>query len=146
MIHLEYDMPIYAVQWAQNVIDAHPDRRVIISTHLFLSTSGNRRTTACTAGRTACRRRPSGTSSIVPNCNVFLVLNGHYPGEAAPDDNACGEPVHQLESDYQSRANGGDGWLRYMTFEPSQNEIEVFTYSPTLNSAPSSRPTRSGSP
>ena len=38
-----------------------------------------------------------------------------------------------MVSDYQSRTNGGDGWLRYMTFEPSQNEIEVFTFSPTRN-------------
>jgi hypothetical protein len=40
--------------------------------------------------------------------------------------------VHQVNSDYQNRANGGNGWLRYMTFEPAENEIEVFTYSPKL--------------
>jgi VCBS repeat-containing protein len=35
--------------------------------------------------------------------------------------------------DYQSRANGGDGWLRYFTFKPSENRIYAYTYSPTRN-------------
>ncbi len=71
---------------------------------------------------------------VFPNCNVFLVLNGHYPGEAnRTDTNACGQPVHQLAADYQSRSNGGDGWLRYLTFKPAENKIEVYTYSPTLD-------------
>ena len=147
VIHLEVDMPAYAIAWAQNVIDAHPDRRVIISTHLFLSTTnGGTRPTSPYF-------RPDGTSAqdvwtqlIAPNCNVFLVLNGHYPGEARRvDDNSCGDPVHQVESDYQSRTNGGDGWLRYMTFEPSQNEIEVFTFSPTRNGGAGEFETDSGS-
>ncbi len=133
IIHLEADMPGYSVNWAQNVIDAYPNRRVIISTHLFLSTSGSRPTSPY--------YRSDGTAAqtvwnqlVAPNCNVFLVLNGHYPGEARRvDDNSCGDPVHQLVQDYQSRANGGDGWLRYLTFEPSQNEIEAFTFSPTRN-------------
>ena len=133
IIHLEVDMPGYAIQWAQNVIDAYPNRRVIISTHLFLSTTGSRPTSPY--------YRADGTSAqavwtqlVAPNCNVFLVLNGHYPGEARRvDNNSCGDPVHQLVMDYQSRANGGDGWLRYLTFEPSQNEIEAFTFSPTRN-------------
>ncbi len=132
VIHLEYDMPSYAVQWAQNVIAAHPDHRVIISTHLFLSTSGSRPTTVLNRTADGMSAQAVWNQLIFPNCNVFLVLNGHYPGEAnRTDPNSCGEPVHQLESDYQSRANGGDGWLRIMTFEPAQNEIEVSTYSPT---------------
>ena len=44
-------------------------------------------------------------------------------------------------TDYQSRANGGDGWLRYYTFKPSENKIYAYTYSPTPARA-SSRPTR----
>ena len=145
VIHIEVDMPAYAIAWAQNVIDAYPDRRVIISTHAFLSTSGTRPTSAT--------YRPDGTSAqavwtqlISPNCNIFLVINGHYPGESRRvDNNSCGDPVHQVVADYQSRANGGDGWLRYMTFEPSQNEIEMFTFSPTRNGGAGEFETDSGS-
>jgi hypothetical protein len=70
----------------------------------------------------------------MPNCNVFMVIMGHEHFEARRTDlNDCGQPVFQLLADYQARANGGDGWLRYYTFEPSQNQIEAYTYSPTRN-------------
>jgi hypothetical protein len=135
IIHLEYDMPGYSVTWADRILKQYPNRRAIISTHLFLNASGVRPTTVL--------NRPDGTPAetvwqqiIRTNCNVFLVLNGHYPGEANRTDlNACGQPVHQLASDYQSRVNGGDGWLRYLTFKPTENKIYVYTYSPTLNGA-----------
>jgi hypothetical protein len=133
VIHLEYDMPGYSVAWADRILKQYPNRRAIISTHLFLNASGVRPSTVL--------NRTDGTPAetvwqqiIRTNCNVFLVLNGHYPGEANRTDlNACGQPVHQLESDYQSRTNGGDGFLRYMTFKPSENKIYVYTFSPTLN-------------
>ena len=38
--------------------------------------------------------------------------------------------MHQILADYQSRPNGGDGFLRLMRFTPENNEIEVKTYSP----------------
>ncbi len=107
---------------------------MILSTHAFLNTS-SARPTATQFGRT------NGTSAedvwqhlIKPNCNVFMVINGHYPGEGRRTDlNNCGQPVHQVLTDYQSRANGGDGWLRYYTFKPSENKIYAYTYSPTRN-------------
>ena len=98
VIHLEYDMPGYAVAWADRVLKAYPNRKAIIATHLFLSDSGSRPTTVL--------NRPDGTPAatvwdqpVVPNCNVFLVLNGHYPGEANRTDptNALRQPVHQLD-------------------------------------------------
>ena len=116
IIHIETDWPAYAVTWADKIIKRYPNRRVILSTHAFLNTS-SARPTATQFGRT------DGTMSaeavwqqlIRPNCNVFMVINGHYPGEGRRTDlNNCGQPVHQVLSDYQSRANGGDGWLRLL--------------------------------
>ena len=135
VIHVEFDWPNYSVAWADKIIKRYPNRRVILSSHLFLDTSNSRPTSA--------QFRPDGTSAeavwqqiVKPNCNVFMVINGHYPGEGRRTDlNACGLPVHQVLMDYQSRANGGDGWLRYFTFKPSENKIYAYTYSPT-RSAP----------
>ena len=63
-----------------------------------------------------------------------MVINGHYPGEGRRTDlNNCNQPVHQILMDYQSRTNGGDGWLRYFRFKPSENKIYAYTYSPTRN-------------
>lgn len=133
IIHIEHDWPAYSVAWADKIIKRYPNRRVILSTHLFLNTSNARPTSA--------QFRTDGTSAesvwqqiIRPNCNVFMVINGHYPGEGRRTDlNACGQPMHQILMDYQSRANGGDGWLRYFAFKPSENKIYAYTYSPTRN-------------
>ena len=35
-------------------------------------------------------------------------------------------------TDYQDRANGGDGWLRYYTFNPAAGTMTATTYSPKL--------------
>ncbi len=135
LLQLEFESPAYSLAWAQKVIDAHPNRRVIVSTHGFIHTGGNRSNTVLrTDGKSA---NQVWDELIYPNCNVFMVLNGHWHdgdiGEARRTDaNACGTPVHQILTNYQSRANGGNGWLRYYTFVPDQNRIEAYTYSPTL--------------
>jgi hypothetical protein len=133
ILHLELDIPDYSLNWANGILQQYPNRLAIITTHLFVDTTNNRRTTS--------QFLPNGNSAeavwqrlVRPNCNVIMVLNGHYPGEGRRTDlNACGKPVHQLLADYQDRANGGDGWLRIMTFKPSESKIYVYTYSPTRN-------------
>ena len=133
IIHLEIDMPTYAVQWADEIIDRYPDRQVILSTHAFVNTSNARPTSRVTTRADGLSAAQVWTQLVAPNCNVFMVVNGHYPGEGRlTSTNSCGEPVHQVLTDYQSRANGGDGWLRYYTFQPSANTIEAWTYSPKL--------------
>ena len=68
--------------------------------------------------------------------NVFLTLAGHYntlPGEGQRTSVVSGNTVQGLMSDYQDQPNGGNGWLRIMTFSPANNQISVQTYSPVLN-------------
>src|SRR5207249_4106762 len=133
VIHIELDWPDYSVAWADKIIKRYPNRRVILSSHAFVNTSNAR--------PTAAQFRSNGTAAeavwqqiIKRNCNVFMVINGHYPGEGRRTDlNNCGQPVHQVLMDYQSRANGGDGWLRYFAFKPSENKIYAYTYSVTRN-------------
>ena len=65
------------------------------------------------------------------------MLSGHeHNGDAGEarrsDHNTCGQPVQQILTDYQDRANGGDGWLRYYTFDPSAGTMTATTYSPKL--------------
>ena len=134
VIHLEQDVPSYALSWADRILKGNPTRRAIISTHAYLTAAGGRPTSVT-------YRTDDGTSAeavwqqlIKPNCNVFLVISGHYLGEARRTDvNDCGKPVYQVVQDYQGRANGGDGWLRYFTFDPEGNKIYAYTYSPTRN-------------
>ncbi|MET1016916.1 MAG: PKD domain-containing protein, partial [Leifsonia flava] len=95
LINLEFESPDYTLDWAQKVLDAYPDRRAIISTHGFINTVGNR-------SNVTVRSDPGINSAvqvwnelIYDNCNIFLVLNGHWhdgdEGEAnRTDPNACG--------------------------------------------------------
>ncbi len=88
-------------------------------THDYLNTDGSRSGTG----------NSIWTDVVNSNCNVFLVLAGHNHGEARRSDtNSCGSTVNQVLQDYQSRSNGGDGWLRYFTFKPSENKIYAYTW------------------
>ncbi|MFC0682448.1 metallophosphoesterase [Lysobacter korlensis] len=137
ILSLEYESPQYALDWAQKVIDAHPDRRVILSTHGFLHTGGARSNTITRTDGQGLTAQQVWTRFVSANCSIFLVVNGHWhdgdEGEAhRTDPNSCGRPVHQVLSNYQARVNGGDGWLRYYTFRPDEDRIDASTYSPTL--------------
>ena len=133
VIHIEHDWPGYAVTWASRLLKNFPNRRVILSSHLFLNESGSRPTTAVFRGVNGTSAEAVWQNLIRTNCNVFLVISGHYLGESRRTDlNACGQPVHQVVSNYQFRPDGGNGWLRYYVFKPSENKIAAFTYSPTL--------------
>lgn len=136
VLNLEWEAPRYALDWATKVLAAHPDRIAIMATHSFVGLNGQRRTVP---------ERPGGTSAnaiwndfVSQQCGIRLVLNGHFHngevGEANRSDlNRCGQPVQQILTDYQDRANGGDGWLRYYTFDPAANTVRATTYSPKLD-------------
>ncbi|MEV7528554.1 PKD domain-containing protein [Agrococcus sediminis] len=136
VLNLEWEAPQYALDWADRVLDAHPDRTVIMATHSFITVNGTRLTTP---------QRPGGTAPaqlwqdfVRTHCQIRLVVAGHENqgdlGEAhRTDANACGQPVHQILSNYQGRANGGDGWLRYYTFDPAAGTMRATTYSPSLD-------------
>jgi PKD repeat protein len=135
VLGLEWEAPQYALDWADRVIAAHPTRTVIMFTHSFVNIDGTRRTTA---------QRPGGTPAatlwstfVATHCSIKLVLSGHEhngnAGEARrTDNNTCGQPVQQIMTDYQDRPNGGDGWLRYYTFNPAAGTVTATTYSPKL--------------
>lgn len=136
VLNLEWEAPQYALDWADRVLSAYPDRIAIMVTHSFINVSGGRRTSA---------QRPGGTpqsalwsSFVATHCQIRLVLSGHESnatdGEASrTDPNSCGEPVQQVLTDYQSRPNGGDGWLRYYTVDPTAGTMRATTYSPLLD-------------
>ncbi len=126
IVHFEYDTtPDPALlTWADNLLQTYSDRRAIAVTHHMLNT-GN----------------PGGFSTQgqaiydahKDHPNLFLLLGGHVPGEGRREDTYGGNTVYSLLADYQSRSNGGDGWLRIMTFSPANNTISVKTYSPPLS-------------
>jgi hypothetical protein len=130
------------LDWANKVVAEHPEHRVIILTHAYMRSNGKRflrlgyKITG-NAGEAIWQKLVS------KHKNIFMVLCGHASGEAVLTSKGDhGNQVHQVLSDYQGMHNGGESWLRYMVFEPTENKIKVYTYNPALNkfrNQPSSR-------
>jgi hypothetical protein len=133
VIALEVDLPVYAVEWADDVIDAFPKRHVVLVTHRWLREDGTRWDRTYYRTDTDLLTPEETWERLVrPNCRVFMVLVSHEDTETRRTDrNRCGRRVFQLLANYQDRPNGGDGWLRYYTFRPGNDRIAAFTYSVT---------------
>lgn len=128
VIHMEFWPSASTIQWANTVLAAHQDRHAILVTHGYLDETGARNVHVMGSSEYL------WTDLIVPNPNLNLVLCGHVHAEYTRTDVLPGNRVvHQILADYQSDANGGNGWLRTMTFVPAYNQIQVKTVSPYLN-------------
>lgn len=124
VISLEYDAAnAYpaVIAWADSLVQAYPNRRVIVVSHYLLNSNGSFSTQGA-AVYAMLRQHP----------NLFLMLGGHVSAEARRTDVYNGDTVHTLLSDYQSRPSGGTGWMRIMTFSPELNQMTVKTYSPAV--------------
>ncbi|HNO77103.1 MAG TPA: DNRLRE domain-containing protein [Phycisphaerae bacterium] len=124
ILHLEYDTtPDAAVlSWADGLLQTYSNRKAIVTAHYLLESNG----AFSTQGQAV-------YDALKANDNLFLMLCGHVHEEARRSDTFNGNEVHTLLSDYQSRSNGGDGWLRILQFDVQNNSIDVKTYSPTLD-------------
>jgi len=126
VITVEYDTSPDApvMTWLDDTIAAHPDHIAIVNSHYIVGT-GN----------------PAGFGGqgqtifdeIQDRENVRLMTCGHISGEGRRVDAGVGGDIHTMLADYQSRPEGGMGWLRIWEVSPANNEIAVRTYSPVLD-------------
>jgi Domain of unknown function (DUF2341)/Calcineurin-like phosphoesterase len=123
IFHLQYGVNDSVLAWANATIASYPNRRVIVTTHDYMDSSGTRSTTGTLIWN----------DFVAPHADqIFLVMCGHTLGEAKRTDVVNGHPVYQLLADFQGRTNGGNGWLRTLEFHPVEDKIYVKTYSPYL--------------
>jgi hypothetical protein len=122
VVSLEYGPTDQTLDWANQILAAHPDRRAIVATHSYTNPEG---------------RTPEGqriwNKLVRRNPSVFLVASGHVCAlslQTARND--AGGTVYEILTDYQSLPNGGDGLLRTLRFVPAENRIHAETFSPTL--------------
>ncbi len=134
-----------AVAWGNSVLAAYPSAEVIVITHAHVYTD-NTLASHCDnynapAYNVGADNDGDGlwNKFISQHSNISLVLSGHFTGSNGQgasrrtDLGSSGNIVNQMLSDYQDLPNGGEGYLRILTFSQSQNTISVKTYSPTLN-------------
>ncbi|MBU6308329.1 MAG: DNRLRE domain-containing protein [Planctomycetes bacterium] len=119
--------------WAQQMVARYPGLPTIISTHSYLNPTTRARM-ATLNGDAGFPGDPSNTGEQVfqklirPNPQIILVMNGHFSGEHHQTSlNVLGQPVHEMVADYQSRSNGGDGWMNVLRFDTSAGRIDVRT-------------------
>jgi len=139
------DDPSTTLGWAQRVLDQHPDRATILTTHSYLRDEPKRRTRTLQEANSIGNTGQTVWEALVsPNDRVFMVLCGHWHegggesgGETAQvSANDAGSPVYELLANYQFRPNGGNGLLRRIEFRPgggsdAPDRIQVRTYSPS---------------
>ena len=155
IVSLEWGPRRFAVEWAREIF-ARPrfrDHLGILLIHDYLLPSNQR------DGQDGNRKRPGNphwyktglagdthdgedlwNALVRKTPNLRLVLNGHEMGAHVgyrQDDNDAGKAVHQMLFNAQGlgggsdhRGNGGDGWLRLLTFEPDGRTLSVRTFSP----------------
>ena len=122
VVSLQYEPTRDILAWADSVLQTYSDRRAIVVAHSLIHRTGD----FTGYGQLT-------YEALRDNPNLFLMLAGHRPGEARRMDVHNGNTVHTLLANYQTRENGGNGWLRILTFSPANNQIQVQTYSPYLD-------------
>ena len=124
VINLQYQPGTAVLDWADALLKSYPDHRGIVVTHSMLNVDNS---WTYQATYTALKDNP----------NLFLMLSGH---RHTPTDGAAyraelgddGHTIHILMTDYQDYPNGGNGYLRILTFKPADDEIYAQVYSPTV--------------
>ncbi|HZU23765.1 MAG TPA: carboxypeptidase regulatory-like domain-containing protein [Terriglobales bacterium] len=139
VLSLEFIPRDSALAWARTVLDANADKEIIVVTHSYMWVDSTR-ADECNNNDLAPTNGNQGEDiwqKLLNNYpNVSLVLSGHFTAATASRRAELGlhqNLVNQIFANYQQLTNGGNGWLRIMTFRPSLNRIDVVTYSPFLN-------------
>ncbi len=136
---LDYGPTDAMLNWASEIIEAHPEHNVIITTHAYLFRDG----TTLDAGDVV---PPSNKGSKYNNGdhiwdklvkkheNIVLVLSGHDPCDyvvAAQEKGVNGNIVTQMLIDPQGvdKAQGGVGLVTMLYFSEDGKTMQVETYS-----------------
>ena len=112
------------LQWADERLKTHSQRRAIIVCHSLLKPGGM-----------LSRQGAAVYKVLSSHPNLFLMLCGHESlAKGIPVENRRSDGrIDILLSNYQDLDSGGNGWLRVMTFSAQRNTIFVRTYSPWMD-------------
>ena len=124
------------LDWANRVVSAHPQRKVIVLTHAFLAEDDSVPTSAENGRDNA----PAEVweKLLRRHANIAFVLSGHTEGDGVArrmDLGDYGNKVIQLAANFSAQLNGGNGYLRVLELDPAQDRLRVETYSPYLDAS-----------
>jgi hypothetical protein len=112
------------IRWVDHKLGEHADRKAIIVSHYVLNAKGE----LAGLGKAL-------YPVLTKHDNPFLMLGGHRLGldDGAAERYWTDGQIGVILANFQSIENGGNGWLKVMTFSPARNTIFVRTYSPWLD-------------
>ncbi|MCJ7479080.1 MAG: hypothetical protein MUP63_02775 [Candidatus Nanohaloarchaeota archaeon QJJ-7] len=144
---LEWEPRDEILEWAEETVKDY-GLPTILTTHSYL------RKTRLDGGRLDDVQEQNGLgnhgedvfdSLVAPNSEIFMVVSGHSfrgfllrnSGEYRQvSSNNEDQPVYEMLANFQNRRDGGNGWIRNITFMPGRDggkdRIGVSTYSPSL--------------
>lgn len=138
VLALEFFPRAEVLAWAQGIINANPDRKVILITHAYLGTGAKPlrhydNWSTAHYGFDASRSADSLWRNFIrKNPSIFLVAGGHVLDRpfrsTRVDTSESGSVVNSLWTDYQSYLNGDNGYVVLLRFQTANKEIAVQLY------------------
>lgn len=118
------------LEWAQQVIDKHPELPVILTAHEISGINGD--------GSTYFTKEYGEhlwDKLIRKNDQIFLTIAGHHHGAGYHvEKNDAGHDVINILQDYQMAYLGGNGLMGQLQFDLTNNQLEMLAYSPWVKS------------
>ncbi|WP_176141287.1 LamG-like jellyroll fold domain-containing protein [Agreia bicolorata] len=114
--------------WAQGILDQHPKVPVVLSSHAIINIAEDQ-----TSPTSWWWGDVLWDQLIRKNDQIILTVNGHFHGATQQTrTNDFGHPVHQILTDYQMAADGGNGVMTLFEFDLTGQKIDVDTVSPWI--------------
>lgn len=143
-IVLEWAPRDEAVAWANEVMEAHPDRLGMLVTHAYLNNNDRRYDHTDLEHPQDFNPYEYDTpgsmndgeqlwQKLVRRHRFVMTLNGHVLGDGSgylASTTDLGNTCHQMLSNYQMRDLGGEGYLRTLELLPDGRSVIVRSYSP----------------
>lgn len=150
VLSLEFGPRNDVVRWANEVVEKHSDRNVILITHAFVYFDDTRYDwakygsdqlwnphsypLAPATNHDVNDGQELWDKLVSRHDNFIMTLNGHVCGDgigrlttATPG----GREIPQMLVNFQVKPNGGDGWLRLLEFRPDGATVMAYDYSMT---------------
>ena len=143
-ITLDYGPEDAVLEWAGNLCETYPDRKVIITTHAYLYSDGTTIDTGDSCDPITMNKRENNGETIWEKLgkkheNIFMIISGHECSDRVLVTEAEGENgniVTQMLVDFQgvdaSYGYGSTGMITMLYFSKDGKSVTVETYSTIL--------------
>ena len=151
VLALEWGPRDASVEWAEKVVAAHADHKVLLTTHAYMYFDDTRYDWTKYGKKQTWNPHSYGTAKldggvndgqqlwdkmIARHDNFFMTLNGHVLQDGLGRQTTAtpaGNHVHELLVNYQMKKEGGEGFMRLVEFLPDGETVQIRAYSPSLD-------------